>query len=90
VTVSGPILGIGLFEVFWLLVVVAINVGVLVLIVLGIRWLIQRNDRNREIADGASRPGGPADPALLALRERFARGEIDAEEFEQRRRVLGG
>jgi putative membrane protein len=27
-------------------------------------------------------------PALAVLRERFARGEIDAEEFEQRRRVL--
>jgi putative membrane protein len=30
------------------------------------------------------------DGALAVLRERFARGEIDAAEFEERRRTLGG
>jgi putative membrane protein len=34
-------------------------------------------------------PAPPADPALQILRERFARGEIDQAEFEERRRALG-
>ena len=35
--------------------------------------------------------GRPAEDAALAmLRERFARGEIDATEFEERKRILGG
>ena len=34
------------------------------------------------------RQGGRARPALQILEERFARGEIDQEEFEQRKRLL--
>ncbi|WP_226893373.1 SHOCT domain-containing protein [Nisaea sediminum] len=33
-------------------------------------------------------PKGDGDKALAILRERFARGEIDKEEFEQRRKLL--
>jgi putative membrane protein len=47
-------------------------------IVFGVRWLIRQG---RE-----ARP----DRALAILRERYARGEIDKEEFEARRRDLGG
>lgn len=36
---------------------------------------------------GGTRGGPTADPDRI-LRERFARGEIDAEEFEQRRELL--
>lgn len=56
-----------------------------VLIVLGIvvlaKWLI-----------AGSRGGRPAaeDRALGILRERYARGEIGKEEFEARKRDLGG
>ncbi len=32
--------------------------------------------------------GAAADPALATLRERFARGEIDRAEYEERRRLL--
>jgi len=76
---------------FWFvwLVVVAINVviwgGLIVLIVLGIRWLLRAN-RNDRYQPGA--PGGD-DNALAVLRERYARGEIDAAEYEERRRILG-
>ncbi|MFB3819654.1 MAG: SHOCT domain-containing protein [Candidatus Methylomirabilales bacterium] len=45
-------------------------------IVLGIRWLL-----------GQGRPGR-GDAALDILRERYARGEINREEFEQRKRDL--
>jgi putative membrane protein len=45
-------------------------------IVLGIRWLVRQGN--------GSRP----DAALEILRQRYARGEINREEFEARRRDL--
>jgi putative membrane protein len=45
-------------------------------IVVGIRWLV-----------GNGR-GEQSDPAMRILRERYARGEISPEEFEQRKRDL--
>lgn len=38
----------------------------------------------------ARRPGKRRDSALDTLRERYARGELNREEFESRRRDLGG
>ena len=56
--------------------------GVLiVLIVLLVRWLSASGP------SGASVTGTKA--PLDILRERFARGEIDKDEFEERKRVLG-
>ncbi len=77
----------GEFWVVWLIVVL-VNVviwgGLLLLIVLGIRWLL-RNSRNDRYRPGSS----GEDSALTVLRERYARGEIDAAEYEERRRTLG-
>jgi putative membrane protein len=39
---------------------------------------------------GSARGGEGGDGALRILEERFARGEIDREEFEARRRTLRG
>ena len=47
-------------------------------LVLGIRWLASQGRQDRP------------DRALDILRERYARGEINKEEFEARRRDLGG
>jgi putative membrane protein len=46
--------------------------------VLGIRWLVRQGHDQR------------SDRALDILRERYARGEIDKDEFDARRRDLGG
>ena len=54
---------------------------VVVLVVLAVRWLGGSH--------GASQPIPPAMTPLDILKERFARGEVDKEEFEERRRVLG-
>lgn len=54
-----------------------------VAIVLIVRWL---GGHGHDARGG----GQGEDMALAVLRERFARGEIDAEEFEARRRVLRG
>ena len=72
----------------WFLIAIVVNaafwVGLIALIFLGIRWLIRNNDTNRT-------PRPPAeDSAMELLRQRFARGEIDAAEFEERKRALGG
>lgn len=51
----------------------------LVALVVGVVWLV-RNLTDR---------GGPSNSsALRILEERFARGEIDRDEFEERRRTL--
>jgi len=55
---------------------------VVVVVVMLVRWL-----------GGVGHAGGtdaaPNNTALNILKERFARGEIDKAEFEERRRVLG-
>ena len=68
------------FGPFMMIMFIAVVVVVIVLIV---RWL------------GGSGYGGVGSPhapsgktPLEILKERFARGEIDKEEFEERRRVL--
>lgn len=60
---------------FWMALIV-------VLIVLLIVWLIRRSGPT------GTHTGG--DESLRILEERFARGEIDREEFEERRRTLRG
>ena len=52
----------------------------LVLVVVGIRWLLGSNT-------GQSSPP-PHDDALEILKSRYARGEIDRQEFEQKKRDL--
>jgi putative membrane protein len=54
--------------------------SLIVLMVLLVRWL-------GGAGDSAPRSRGSA---LQILQERFARGEIDKEEYEERRRILNG
>ena len=58
-----------------MIVVIAAIVGVIVLLV---RWLTPARPQR----------GGSERTALGILEERFARGEIDAQEFQERRRTL--
>jgi putative membrane protein len=55
--------------------------GLILLIVLGVRWLGGN-------PGAQSAPPPPGKSALDILRERFARGEIDKDEFEERKRLL--
>jgi len=57
----------------WMLAGLSFVVGVVLVVV----WTVGRAG------------GGPEDDAMTALRARFARGEIDATQFEETRRVLG-
>ncbi len=55
---------------------------VLILIVLVVRWLV-------ESGRGGGSHNPPGQTPLDILEERFAKGEIDKDEFEERQRVLG-
>lgn len=60
-----------------------------ILTIVAIVWLLQRDHRNKRDGDGPSAPGrSDEDSALKILRDRFARGEIDSDEFEERKRKL--
>ncbi len=67
--------GSGWFGMLWMLVVLA---GIILLVV----WAV------RQMSGPGARPGRSR--AIEILEERYARGEIDREEFEARRRDLGG
>lgn len=67
-----------IFGPLFLILVLALVIAVAVLLV---RWLAGP-------WQGTSQPM-PGRTPLDILRERFARGEIDKDEFEERRRVLG-
>lgn len=54
--------------------------GIILLIVLAVRWL-----GGGPVRETAQAPGNKA---LGVLKERFARGEIDKEEFEERKHLL--
>lgn len=65
---------------FFVLVLVAVIAAVVLLV----RWL-----GGPWHGTAAARHDAPGRAPLDILKERFARGEIDKEEFEERRRVLG-
>lgn len=73
---SGWWWGMGL----WTLAGLALTIGVVVLIV----WAVVNVSRRAEAGGRA-----PQQTPLDILRERYARGEITAEEFEQAKRILG-
>lgn len=78
--------GFGILAVIGILLMVAFWGLIIVGLVLGIRWLI-RADRSSRLPGG---PGAAADDPLEILRQRYARGEIDDDEFERRRKTLTG
>ena len=62
---------------FWAIILVAVIIGA-VLLVRKLSHSDQQSGSNHNVASG-----------LDILEERFARGEIDRDEFERRRQVLG-
>jgi putative membrane protein len=68
--------------IFGPLMMILVVATIVALVVVALRWLGSTGQGAQPQA-----PSGTA--ALNILQERFARGEIDREEFEERRRVLG-
>jgi putative membrane protein len=75
--------GTGLSGLFFVLAI-AFWGGLLALIFLGIRWLLRQSANDRRDVPSSE------DTALELLRQRYARGEIDSTEYEERKRMLGG
>lgn len=76
----------------WWLFGSLLSIGFLVLVV----WLIAlvvrsvfRDDRYRDSRYHGGSGSQAGDEALSILRQRFARGEINADEYEQAKRILG-
>lgn len=67
-------MGCGVMAVVWLLFIALLVGGVVFLV--------------RALTDRGVGPGRSASSAMEMLEERFARGEIDRDEFEERRRAL--
>ena len=74
--------GWGTLGILWLLVQLLFWGGLLAVIV----WAALRITANRQGGGTDARVGG--DSAEEVLRQRFARGEIDQEEYEERHRIL--
>jgi putative membrane protein len=77
---SGPTSWVGWF--LMMIVMVLFWGGIIALVV----WLV----RSSRWYTGRSETGAIRPDARSILQERFARGEIDAEEYEERLRVLEG
>ena len=63
-------------------------IGLIALIILGIRWLL-RQERGDARGAGTAIRGASAEDPLEILRRRYAAGEIDDEEYARRRKTLG-
>ena len=75
----------GWFHMFFGFLMMLLFLGIIiVLVVLGVRWL---GSSEHSPFRHAPRQGGHA--ALDTLKERLAKGEIDVVEYEERRRALG-
>ena len=87
---------LGIVELVMVAVWIAVVIAVIVLLFLGIRWLLRQGGSQAGTPPpltppAPSMPAAPRpDDPLEILRQRYARGEIDEEEYERRRRTLAG
>ena len=78
-------IGLGIVPVVAFLAVVVFWGLLIAGLVLGIRWLIRADQRNR-----LPPPPPASETPLQVLQLRYAKGEIDEEEYGRRRRTLTG
>jgi putative membrane protein len=74
--------------IFGPLMMILFVAAVVVLVAFALRWLTGHGTHSPHGVAGHA-PAPPGRTPLDILKERFARGEIDKAEYEERRRVLG-
>ena len=70
------------------LVMSLMMVGAWAVLILLVVWIVRQFTAGPASSEAKGAPGSAA--PLASLEERFARGEIDRQEFEERRAVLQG
>jgi putative membrane protein len=83
---GGGMMGGGMMGLGWLiglLVIVLLIVGIVALVM-----MISRSSGSSDASSGAVQQPASQPDAMETLRQRFARGEISREEFEQAREAL--
>ncbi|HLX33688.1 MAG TPA: SHOCT domain-containing protein [Candidatus Limnocylindrales bacterium] len=78
--------GFGIVAFVWIFVIIAFWGLVIAALVLGVRWLIRQERGGHQPPPPGPRPDDP----LEILRQRYARGEIDDEEYQRRLKTLTG
>jgi len=81
-------MGLGVFSVVAFLAVIVFWGLIITALVLGVRWLIRADRRSQTPLAPPAPPA--AETPLQVLQHRYAKGEIDEEEFERRRKTLTG
>ncbi len=74
--------------IFGPLMMILFAAAVVVLVAFALRWLTGHGTPSPHAVAGRA-PAPPGRTPLDILKERFARGEIEEAEYEERRRVLG-
>ena len=69
--------------IFGPLMMIVVIAAIVVVVVLLVRWL-----GGPGTGAGPASPAGSETRALDVLKERFARGEIDADEYQERKRII--
>jgi putative membrane protein len=72
----------------WVGMIFQVLFWIVILVLLGvlIKWLLQGPSSGQQVQGNA--PASSGSRALEILKERYARGEIDKEEFDQKKRDL--
>ena len=74
------LIGMAIMMIFWL----AIVVGIVLLVV----WLVRQSGQTGHTGGTGAGPGGSPETPLDILKARYARGEIDKAEFEEKKKDL--
>jgi len=82
--------GYGTFGLIGMILNLVITVGLIVGIVLLVVWLVRRLGAEGGALSLSQKPGQAAFSPREILQTRYARGEIEREEYLQRRKDIGG
>jgi len=76
---GGGLIGMFFILIFWILIIIGI--------IFIVKWIIDQSNNNQNVSQNT--PTSKTEtPALEILKARYARGEIDKKEFEEKKKDL--